>query len=418
MLVDSFAGSPKRSPIFWAYWIFGTFMWASWFMQTPLLISYWVAGHHVPIALAVSLISGISLVTIFMFIPIGRAVDRWGLRWGLGPFVLLSAIGFAARAFFTGNFTGMLVCTLFGGLGVAAQSVGNGPVVMRLFPKREYAHMIALGDTSKVTGQIVGIILTSLLYGLVGIENAFIIYGVVWVLVAILWFAVCPSADREEGIVSRARLLTFKEGIKLATASWPSWFIILMGLFLGGLGNAVATILPGYLGSAIHVSPETAGVLAGTLSLGSLIGLLTIPRAAARRQRMKLAAALGLAVALVNWLLLWALGADSAVQAVIQALILGISYEMAWAIGLTLFELLQGDPADSGLAAAAYGTSTGIGAFIAAEVVGIIVGSYGYSGAFLTISVVLMCGLISILFARVTHVERSTAETMTVPQVL
>lgn len=401
MVEIEFKGAPRRWGVLVVFWLFGTAFWASWFSQSPILASYWVAHFHLSIASAITLLSIVSIVSVFTQLPTGQIIDVWGLKRGIGLAILVALVGFGLRPLAVHNFALMVFFTAIGGAALGGMTGGSGAVVMRLFPRSQHGFALALANSSIVAGQVVGTLGGAILFGAYGVPNVMWGFTVAWMIIAVIWWFWVPSREHEGGLgreVGKHR--GFGASLSQVLMAPSAKVLLLAGLFLAGTQVFISGFMPGYFIQTLHVAPPLAGSLAGLLPLGSFLGLMFLPGWAARKGRQKMIGSWCAGLTLAVWVVLAIIGAHSPLQAGLYMFLFGVVEQSAWVIGLTILEHVQASPELSGVAAGFYGTAAGIGSFFIPNGAAMVADRAGAAGGLWTGVATLALGLLFFLLVR------------------
>jgi MFS family permease len=182
------------------------------------------------------------IVYIVVSIPASWAIDTYGLRVAVGIGAALTGIFGLMRGLVAANYTLVLVAQI--GIAIGQPFILNAvtTVAARWFPVRERATASGLGSLAMYLGILLGLVLTPYLALHAGIGNMLVIYGVIAVVSAVLFFGFakehpptppCPPGMEVRSLVLDGLKQTFRERN----------FILLMIIFFVGLGafNAVTT---------------------------------------------------------------------------------------------------------------------------------------------------------------------------------
>ncbi|MCJ7583450.1 MAG: MFS transporter [Anaerolineales bacterium] len=254
------------------------------------------------------------IVYILVSIPASWAIDTYGLRVAVGIGAALTGIFGLMRGLVAANYTMVLVAQI--GIAIGQPFILNAvtTVAARWFPVRERATASGLGSLAIYLGILLGLVLTPYLALHAGIGNMLVIYGVIAVVSAVLFFGFakehpptppCPPGMEVRSLVLDGLKQTFRERN----------FILLMIIFFVGLGafNAVTTWIEDILRPRGFSSTQ-AGIVGGLMIAGGILGALVLPSLSDRfrkRTPFLIAAILGAAVGLIGvtyvtvyWLLL------------------------------------------------------------------------------------------------------------------
>jgi cyanate permease len=217
------------------------------------------------------------IVYVVVSIPASWAIDKFGLRIGVGIGALFTGVFGLTRGFAGNDFHMLLISQI--GIAVGQPFILNAitKLAARWFPMEERATAAGLGTLAMYIGILAGMTLTPYLIIGSGISGTLYIYGIVSVITAIVFIVFIkegpPTApcrpDQEE------RSLVF-DGFRETLRNRD--FILLMVIFFIGLGvfNSVTTWIEDILRPR-GFSATQAGITGGVMILGGIIGALIIP---------------------------------------------------------------------------------------------------------------------------------------------
>jgi len=245
-------------------------------------------------------------VYLFSAIPLGIAVDRFGLKVSL----TVAAAIIAASAFFRGmasdSLTLWLAVSVFG-LGGPLISVGAPKVISQWFGSRDRGTAMGIYMTGPALGGIAALSLSnSVLMPLVNnqwrhvffiLAGVVLLSGVTWVLVNL------PAVSRlgEQSETAKSKTGRFKVfGELLRVPLVIAVLVMSIGIFTfnHGLNNWLPSIL-----RAGGMSDVTAGYWAAIPTLVGVAGSLLIPRFATKEHRFKILTGLFIAALIATILL-------------------------------------------------------------------------------------------------------------------
>jgi len=243
------------------------------------------------------------IVYIFVSIPASWAIDTYGIRVAVGTGAALTGIFGLLRGLWASNYTLVLISQV--GIAIGQPFILNAvtKVAARWFPIQERATASGLGSLAMYLGIIVGLTLTPYLMIQSGIGSLLVIYGIVSVIAAVVFFGVarehpptppCPPGQEERSLVLDGLKQILRKGN----------FCLLMLIFFVGLGvfNAVTTWIEDIVRPR-GFSITQAGIIGGLMVLGGVIGALILPSLSDRyRKRVPfiILALVGAAVGLVG----------------------------------------------------------------------------------------------------------------------
>jgi MFS family permease len=217
------------------------------------------------------------IVYIVISIPASWVIDTYGIRVAVGIGAGLTAVFGLLRGFMGHDYTWVLIAQI--GIAIGQPFILNAvtTVAARWFPIQERATAAGLGSLAMYLGILVALLLTPYLTIQSQINSMLLIYGIVSVIAAVVFFVFvrerpptppCPP-DQE------ARSLVF-DGLKEIVVMRD--FVLLMTIFFVGLGvfNAVTTWIEDIVRPR-GFSITQAGNIGGLMILGGIIGAVVIP---------------------------------------------------------------------------------------------------------------------------------------------
>lgn len=266
-------------------------------------------------SLSIGLLSlSFMVVYIIVSIPASWVIDTFGIRVAVGIGAILTGVFGLMRGLTAASYTLVLISQI--GIAIGQPFILNAvtSVAARWFPIQERATAAGFGSLAIYLGILLGLALTPYLTIQSGIGGMLVIYGIVAVIAAIIFFGFarerpptppCPPEQEARSLVL--------DGLKQTVRKRD--FVLLMFIFFVGLGafNAVTTWIEEIL-SPRGFSTIQAGNTGGLMILGGILGALVIPLLSDRYTRRTpflvlavIGATLGLAgVTFANtyWLLL------------------------------------------------------------------------------------------------------------------
>jgi len=228
--------------------------------------------------LSIGLLSMIFMIVyIVISIPASWAIDTYGIRIAVGIGVALTGVFGLLRGLAAPNYTLVLISQI--GIAVGQPFILNAvtSVAARWFPIQERATAAGLGSLAMYLGIIGGLALTPYLTIQFAIGNTLVIYGIVSVIVAAIFFGIarerpptppCPPDQEERSLVL--------DGLKQTLRN--RGFVLLMLVFFVGLGvfNAVTTWIEDIVRPR-GFSITQAGAIGALMIGGGIVGALVIP---------------------------------------------------------------------------------------------------------------------------------------------
>ena len=225
------------------------------------------------------------VVYIFVSIPASWAIDTFGIRTAVGIGAALTGIFGLLRGIVASDYTLVLMAQI--GIAIGQPFILNAvtTVAARWFPIQERATAAGLGSLAIYLGILLGLVLTPYLTIQFEISGMLVIYGIVSVIAAVVFFALVrerpptpPCAPDQEG-----RSLVF-DGLKQSLRMRD--FLLLLAIFFVGLGvfNAATTWIEDIVRPR-GFSIIQAGNTGGLMILGGIIGAVVIPILSDRRRK-------------------------------------------------------------------------------------------------------------------------------------
>jgi cyanate permease len=225
------------------------------------------------------------IVYIFVSLPASWAIDTYGIRVAVGIGAVLTGVFGLLRGLLAANYTLVLISQI--GIAVGQPFILNAitKVAARWFPIEERATASGFGSLAMYGGIMVGLALTPYLTIRSGIAGMLVIYGVVAVVAAVIFFGAarehpptppCPPGQDERSLVLDGLRETLRK----------KDFVVLMVVFFVGLGvfNAVTTWIEDIVRPR-GFSITQAGITGGLMVLGGIVGALVLPALSDRFRR-------------------------------------------------------------------------------------------------------------------------------------
>jgi MFS family permease len=298
---------------------------------------------------SVSDVGLLSMVWPLLFIPLsvptGILVDKKGFRFAVAVGAVIMAVFAVFRIFSGEDFTLLLLFQSGAALGQPFVFNGLSKLASLWFPLKERALATGLGTMGLYLGMIIALTLTPFLVPTAdwqSLTTMLIFYAVISVVGALLFIVLArekpptpPEASEQEEVGAAFSL----KGV--GRFSKTKDFIILEILFFIGVGlfTALATWLESILvprGTTV----TDAGIIAGLIIVGGVIGSLVIPGVSDKVMRRKPFVVIDLAVAALMLFLL-AFGSDFIFLAAV-GFVLGFFLMSALPIGLEVSAELVG----------------------------------------------------------------------------
>ncbi len=277
---------------------------------------------------------------LILSVPAGIIIDRKGYKFGTGLGAILIAVFSVFRLFAPYSYVVLLISQI--GISLGQPFVLNSitKLSMDYFPEDEQATIVGLGSLSLFIGMIAGLSLTPFLISKIGYIGMLIIYALLSIAGAFLFFAFTPSL-RNFHKSYETILSYFDEMLFIA----KSREMILLGIiaFIGiGVFNGIATWLEKIL-SVMHGIPMSkAGNISGILILGGIAGCIVMPELSDRFKRRKPFLVAGLFAAFLL-LLVFALIPGGAIPDSIVLALLGFFAISTFPIMLSMSAEISGE---------------------------------------------------------------------------
>ncbi len=228
--------------------------------------------------LSIGLLSMIFMIVyIVVSIPASWAIDTHGIRVAVGIGAALTAVFGLLRGLMASSYNWVLISQI--GIAIGQPFLLNAvtTVAARWFPIRERATASGFGSLSMYLGIFAGLALTPYLSIQYGIARMLIIYGILSVISAVVFFIfarekpLTPPCPPELAVRSLV-LDGFKQTFRVRD------FILLLIIFFVGLGtfNAVTTWIEDILRPR-GFSITQAGTTGGLMIVGGIVGALIMP---------------------------------------------------------------------------------------------------------------------------------------------
>jgi len=227
------------------------------------------------------------LVYLVVCIPASYVIDTYGIRIGIGIGAVLTGIFGLLKGLYAADYHLILVCQI--GLAIAQPFILNAitKVGANWFPLAERATAAGLATLSQFIGIILAMVLTPYLLKAYSMQNMLIAYGVVSVLVAVVFVAFMREAPPTppSHLTERERYKVF-EGLKHMFRQRD--MLLLMIIFFIGLGmfNAVTTWIEQILAPR-GFNSEQAGLIGAVMMIGGIAGAISLPLLSDKLRRRK-----------------------------------------------------------------------------------------------------------------------------------
>jgi len=226
------------------------------------------------------------IVYIFVSFPASWAIDRFGIRRGIGFGVILTGIFGLTRGLFGSDYTYVLFSMI--GLAVAQPFILNSitSLTARWFPLEQRATAAGLAVMAQFIGIVIGMAATPFLVIKFGIPGMLNIYGAAAVAGTVCFFIFLkPAPPTASDEVSQRE--PFLEGLKRIFKIRT--MIILITVFFIGLGlfNAITTWIEQVIAPR-GFNTIQAGTLGAVLMVSGIVGCVIVPPLSDKYRRRKL----------------------------------------------------------------------------------------------------------------------------------
>lgn len=247
-----------------------------WITFAPITGS--AAAYYGVSDLSIGLLSMIFMIVyILVSIPASWVIDTYGLRVAVGIGAIMTGVFGLLRGLLAHDYTLVFVAQI--GIAIGQPFILNAvtTVAARWFPIRERATAAGLGTLAMYLGIVVALVLTPYLTIRSQISGMLLIYGIISVLAAVIFFVFVkerpPTPPCLPDQVERSLVFDgFRESLRMKD------FILLMVVFFVGLGafNAVTTWIEDIVRPR-GFSIIQAGNTGGLMIIGGIIGAVVIP---------------------------------------------------------------------------------------------------------------------------------------------
>jgi MFS family permease len=226
------------------------------------------------------------IVYIFVSFPASWAIDRFGIRRGIGFGVILTGIFGLTRGLFGNDYTYVLFSMI--GLAVAQPFILNSitSLTARWFPLEQRATAAGLAVMAQFIGIVFGMAATPFLAIKFGIPGMLNIYGALAVAGAVcflIFMKPAPPAPPDEVPHRQLFLEGLKRIFKLRTMN-----ILITVFFIGlGLFNAITTWIEQVIAPR-GFNTIQAGTLGAVLMVSGILGCVILPPLSDKYRRRKL----------------------------------------------------------------------------------------------------------------------------------
>jgi MFS family permease len=386
---------PRRFLVLALVWLANFVFWLSWFVQGPLLESYWVAHQHVSFGSAEYLLSGVDIASIVTALLFGHFFDRFGPKRATALCLLVILIGFGLRPLAVDSFPFMLVLTVVAGLGLPI-IVAPPPVIAQWFGRQRMTVPLMVALSAFVLGQAGGLLLGARMVAALGAAWTFGVLSIAIAVVLLAWLLLVPSAPPTPAGPRPERPAPLRQALRTVLAAPGSW----RSFALGGVYAAVivfsGSFLPGVLSNSLKLSPAGGGEGAAIVPAAAFVGVFCfawLVRRTGAPGRFGTITATGQLLAWLVFALLWFAGDLGLAAAFALLAVFGFCFQACFGLGLNRIEHAPGITADTvGVAAGFYFTGVSIGGWLLPTVLAQIVDAAGPAAGFVGLAVLFVAG--------------------------
>ena len=358
---------PRRYAVLALIWLATLVFWMAWFMQGPLLVSYWGLRQHVSFGSAEYLLSAVSIVSIATALVAGYGYDRFGPRKATALCLAFITLGFGLRPFTVGNFPATLILTILAGVGLPL-IVAPAAIAAQWFGRHRMNLPMALGYSAVPLGQAAGLLLGARMRADLGITWAFGVMSIALVVALLLWWVVVPAAPKQPAGPPAVKTAPLRTALRAVVRAENAWLLFGIAALTSGAVVFTGSFLTGFLDSTYHLSPVQGGNDAAVFSGAAFLGTLALGYLA---RMSKTTREFGLRAAvcwLLPWLAItiaWFAGGLPLWAALVLLAISGFCQAPAYNFGVNALERSRGIRPDMvGVAAGFYFTGSGIGGYV------------------------------------------------------
>ncbi len=224
---------------------------------------------------------------MYAYIPVNflasYLIDKWGLRWGVGTGVILTALFGFLRAFNNDNFYWVLGMQI--GMAIGQPFILNASVKVAgtWFKEDEKAMAASLGTAAMLLGSIVGMVVSPIIVSpfyvggeltAQGMNWLLVSYGSLGIVIGVLYLIfVKQKPPTPPSPYAEKRKVLMWDGVSKLFKSRD--FLLLFFAILISLGaiNALSTKIDSIFPQAsVNADPETPGLIGGATIFGGILG--------------------------------------------------------------------------------------------------------------------------------------------------
>lgn len=215
------------------------------------------------------------LTAVFLSIPMGTLGDRIGPKVVVGACMVVAVIGAFMRTFFTGDFIMQIVSMFLMGAGISSLNANIAKIFAPWFQEKT---QIAMGWFFGSAG--LGVIAAQMIapmFGLTpdGVFMSYLTAAIILAVVTVVWFLLIRNAPK--GVAPMVGGESPLKYLSVAAKSRNVWFVGLSYGFSLASVTAYAGFIPQALINVCGVDPVTAGIIASSAAVGSILGSIVGP---------------------------------------------------------------------------------------------------------------------------------------------
>lgn len=326
----------------------------------------------------------------------GLLCDKFGVKKCVNFAGIVASIGIVFRIW-SFNYLSLLICMILSGVGATFISSNISKLLSKWFPPEKLGSMIGLVFAGTTASQVIGMSTTAYFPT---IKSAFIVAGILSIVIAILWIIFAKESPSNNNTTEKMQNHSGNQStvynMKIVLFNKYIWFIGLGLLFVMASILTISPFLPLALQSDKGLTAQAAGLVSSVVLFGSLIGTVAGPMICEKLGNTKLflfacGIISGLGIALV-----WTLPAGSAMMVVM--FIIGFTSNSIIPIMVSLPIRLDGINFEcAGTAGGVVATIQLLGAVIVPTYIIVPIASTNYSLLFILAGICLvMSGIVSL----------------------
>jgi MFS family permease len=395
----------RRFYVLGILWLANFVFWMSWFMQGPLLASYWHAQHHTSFSSAEYLLAGVDIASIVTALLFGHFYDRLGPKHGVAVCQAIILVGFGLRPLAVDSFPAMLVLTVVAGFGLPIIAAPP-PVISQWFGMHRMTYPLLITLSSFVCGQAAGLLLGARMVQGLGARWAFGVMSIAIAAVLVAWIVGVPKAPASPAGPVPEHPAPVLSALRTLTRNPRSWAAFALGGIYAAIIVFSGSFLPDTLSTTLKLSPSDGGSAAAIVPAAAFFGMFVFAVAIRRSGRPIAFGRLTSVVQLLAWAAfagLWFAGVLSTALALILLAVFGFCFQACFGLGLHRIEHSAGVAADTaGVAAGFYFTGVSIGGYVLPTILAHIVDATSAKAGFIGLGILFLAGAALWVFSRET----------------